>query len=613
MDGWASHGFDDSDWTAVEILDYPKDILVAPQGPPVRAIEEIAPIELITTPKGETVLDLGQNIVGWVRMRVKGKEGDQVKIQYAEVLDKEGNFYTTNLRRAEATDIYTLKGEGEEVFEPHFTFHGFRFVKIEGYPDTLSLEDVTSVVIHSDIAPTGTFACSDSMINQLQSNIQWGQKDNFLDIPTDCPQRDERAGWTGDAQVFSMTAAFNFNVAAFYTKWLQDLAADQLENGLVPHVIPDILDGAGGATGWADAAVIIPWTVYQSYGDERILKEQYTSMKGWVDYMAVNAGEDYLWNDPDHWHWGDWLAYNADKPDYNGSVTEKDLIATAYAYYSTTLLSRIASILGKTEDAARYQELAKNIKEAFGQEYITPNGRLVSHTQTAYALAISYNLIPDSLVDKSAEYFAQDVEKFGHLTTGFLGTPLLCSTLSEIGRDDLAYELLNRKEFPSWLYPVTQGATTIWERWDTQKPDGTIIEGMNSFNHYAYGAIGEWLYTYVGGLAVDPENPGYKHILFHPHPGGGLTSATTEFLSMYGKVKSAWEIKGNEFVYEVTIPTNTTATVTLPEATSDNVSLNDSPLSSELQNALQKTDAGVQLELGSGTYRFTYPTGKLKS
>jgi alpha-L-rhamnosidase len=608
MKGWAQNGFDDDKWTKVEILDHSKEILVAPQGPPVKAIEEIKPQKMITTPKGEIVLDLGQNMVGWARMKVKGEKGDKVTLQFAEVLDKEGNFYTTNLRRAEATDIYTLKGGDEEIFEPHFTFHGFRYIKVKGYPGTLDLDDITGVVIHSDIAPTGSFTTSDPMINQLQSNIQWGQKDNFLDIPTDCPQRDERAGWTGDAQVFSMTAAYNFNVAAFYTKWLKDLAADQHENGLVTNVVPDILTGGkgvsavGGATGWADAAVIIPWTVYQSYGDERILKEQYASMKAWVDYMELKAGEDYLWNDPKHWHWGDWLALNADQPDYNGSVTEKDLIATAYAYYSTTLLSKIASIIGKTEDIDKLQELAKNIKAAFIQEYITPNGRLVSHTQTAYALALSFELIPDDLKEKSANYFAQNVEKFGHLTTGFLGTPLLCSTLSAIGRNDLAYMLLNRKEYPGWLYPVTMGATTIWERWDTQKPDGTIIEGMNSFNHYSYGAIGEWMYNHIGGLSIDPENPGYKHILFYPHPGGGLTSVNAEFQSMYGLVKSSWKIENEKFIYEVTIPANAAGTVTLPNAKGKSVVLNAEQLDVETS----ELDDNLIVKLGSGNYIFEY-------
>lgn len=613
MDGWSNIGFDDSQWVKVEILDHSKDILVAPQGPPVKAIEEVKPKKIITTPKGETVLDLGQNIVGWARMKVQGKKGDKVTLKFAEVLDKEGNFYTTNLRRAEATDIYTLKGSGEEVFEPHFTSHGFRFIKVEGYPGALDVDDITGIVVHSDIAPTGSLITSDPLINQLQSNIQWGQKDNFLDIPTDCPQRDERAGWTGDAQVFSMTAVYNFNVAGFYTKWLKDLAVDQHEDGLVPNVVPDILTGGkgvsamGGATGWADASVIVPWTVYQSYGDVRILKEQYPSMKGWVDYMIRKSGDDYLWNDPKHWHWGDWLAYNADKPDYNGSVTEKDLIATAYAYYSTTLLSKIAAVLGKNEDNEKYQEHAKKVKEAFIQEYITPNGRLVSHTQTAYALAISFDLIPENLKKKSAQYFARDIEKFRHLTTGFLGTPLLCSTLSDIGRADLAFMLLNRKEFPSWLYPVTQGATTIWERWDTQKPDGTIIEGMNSFNHYAYGAIGEWLYNYVAGVGIDVENPGYKRVLLSPHPGGGLTNANAEFLSMYGKVKSSWKINDGKFEYEVIIPSNSTGLVTLPQATLSDVVESGKPLNGAkgIVGSSQKGE-DVILELGSGQYSFSY-------
>ncbi|MRX64817.1 glycoside hydrolase family 78 protein [Maribacter luteus] len=617
LDGWANIGFNDNNWDKVEVLDHPKDILVAPQGPPVKAIQEIKPKKLISTPKGETVLDLGQNIVGWARMKVRGPKGHKVTLKFAEVLDKNGNFYTTNLRAAEATDIYTLKGEGEEIFEPHFTFHGFRYIQVIDYPGTLNLDDITGVVIHSEITPTGSFTTSDPMINQLQSNIQWGQKDNFLDIPTDCPQRDERAGWTGDAQVFSMTAAYNFDVAAFYTKWLKDLALDQHKDGVVTNVVPDILSASkgaaakGGATGWADAAVIIPWTVYQSYGDKRILEEQYSSMKKWVDFMAKSAGEDYLWIDYKHWHWGDWLAYNADKPDYNGSVTEKDLIATAYAYYSTTLLSKIASIIGENEDMVTYGRLAENIREAFIQEYITPNGRLVSHTQTAYALALSFDLIPENLIDKSAGYFAQDVKKFGHLTTGFLGTPLLCSTLSKIGRDDLAFMLLNRKEFPSWLYPITMGATTIWERWDTQKPDGTIIEGMNSFNHYSYGAIGEWLYTHVGGLRIDPENPGYKHILFDPHPGGGLTSAKAEFFSLYGKIKSDWEIKEGKFHYEVIIPANTTATITLPKATIEHVLPNGNKPKGNIKFTIKQTDKGVQVELGSGTYSFIYPIDKL--
>lgn len=605
-EGWAKPNFMDQAWQAVAVYDHSKEILVASNSIPVRAVEEIKPIEMIVTPKGEQVFDLGQNILGWARLKVQGEAGDKVTIQFAEVLDKDGNFFTTNLRTAEATDVYVLKGGEEEVFEPHFTFHGFRFIKVVGYPGELTADKITGIVVHSDMTPTGDFTCSDDLINQLQSNIQWGQRDNFLDIPTDCPQRDERVGWTGDAQVFSMTAAFNFDVANFYTKWLRDLALDQQPNGEVPNIIPDMWNNKlGGCTGWADAAVIVPWTVYQSYGDVRILEEQYSSMKGWVDYMKTKAGKNHLW-DQNRWHWGDWLAYNSDKPDYSGSTTEKDLIATAYFKYSTTLLSKTAAVLGKEDDAKAYAALAEKIKEAFIAEYMTPNGRLVSHTQTAYALALSFDLVPEELIPATAKYFAKDVKKFKHLTTGFLGTPLLCSTLSANGYEDLAFMLLNRKEYPGWLYPVTQGATTIWERWDTQKPDGTIIDGMNSFNHYAYGAIGEWLYNYVAGIRIDEEKPAYKHIIFAPHPGGGLTNANATINTIYGQAQSAWEIKEGTFSYEVVIPANTTGTLHLPKSKGKAVTIQSLPASKKGVNKDMKEDKDVAIELGSGTYLVTY-------
>ncbi|NQU54680.1 MAG: family 78 glycoside hydrolase catalytic domain, partial [Bacteroidetes bacterium] len=606
MGGWKSSGFNSDNWKAVAEADHPKDILIAPQGIPVKAIEKLMPIKLFTTPNGETVMDMGQNMVGWVRIKVKGNKGDVVKVKFAEVLDKEGNFYTANLRAAKVTDTYTFKGNGEEVYEPHFTFHGFRFVKFEGFSNTPKLEDVVGVVIHSEMKPTGTFSCSDSLINQLQHNIQWGQKGNFLDVPTDCPQRDERLGWTGDAQVFSMTAAYNFDVSAFYTKWMKDVSADQLPDGKVPHVIPDVLKGGGGATGWADAVAIIPWTVYQVYGDTRILETSYPAITKWVKFMENRAGDDNLWMGDGHF--GDWLAFASTSSSYPGATTEKDLIATAYYYYTTGLTSKMASIIGKTADAEKYKKQAEKIKLAFIDEFITPNGRLVSHTQTAYALALAFGLLPDNLVEKAANYFAEDVTKFKHLTTGFLGTPLLCKTLSAIGRDDLAFMLLNRKEYPSWLYPVTQGATTIWERWDGQKPDGSFQDvGMNSFNHYAYGAIGEWLYSHVAGISVDEANPGYKHILLSPHPGGRLNDISAEFLSMYGEIKSAWKIENEEFIYSIEVPANTSAKVTLPAAELKDVKVNSAPISEKLKSSAKQVGDHVILEVGSGRYQFSYP------
>ena len=601
MPGWKATGFNDSDWKTAEVLNQPKDILVAPQGELVKTVEELKAIKFLETPKGEMIYDMGQNMVGLVRIKMQGEKGDTIKLKFAEVLDKDGNFYTDNLRSAKCTDTYVFGNTGEVIYEPKFTFHGFRFVQVIGLDEAPGLNDITGIVIHSDMQPTGTFECSNPLVNQLQHNIQWGQKGNFLDVPTDCPQRDERLGWTGDAQAFSLTAGFNFDVAPFYTKWMKDVALDQLKDGKVPHVVPDVLNGQGGATGWADVVAIIPWTVYKIYGDQRILEESYPAITKWVGYMKGRAGDNYLWTGDNHF--GDWLAFATTRSDYPGATTEKDLIATAYFYYTTTLAAKMAGIIEKTEDQNKYEDLAKNIKHAFVQEFITPNGRLVSHTQTAYVLALSFGLIPDDRKEDAANYLAQDVEKFGHLTTGFLGTPLLCHTLSAIGRDDLAFMLLNRKDYPSWLYPVTQGATTIWERWDGQKPDGTFQDvGMNSFNHYAYGAIGEWLYSRVAGIKIDEENPGYKHFILAPHPGGELTYAKASFESMYGTIVSDWKIEGGKMNYSIEIPANTTAEVVLPEAQLESVSTGET----ELQKAVQQGNT-LKIELGSGKYKFSYP------
>jgi len=327
--------------------------------------------------------------------------------------------------------------------------------------------------------------------------------------------------------------------------------------------------------------------------------------------MSSRAGDDHIWSGD--FHFGDWLAYATNHSDYPGATTEKDLIATAYYAYSSGLLSKIAGILGKTDDAAKYSKLSANIKKAFNQEFVTQGGRLVSHTQTAYSLALAFNLLPENLIPKAAQFLADDVKKFGHLTTGFVGTPLLCKTLSANGFEDLAFMLLNRKNYPSWLYPVTQGATTIWERWDGQKPDGTFQDvGMNSFNHYAYGAIGEWLYHYVAGMDIDPAAPGYKHILLAPHPGGGLTNADAEFTSLYGKIKSAWKLEGNDFVYDVTVPANATATVTLPAAKPDQLTVNSQALPVPMKESVKQTDKSLSVNIGSGSYQFRYPANGLK-
>jgi alpha-L-rhamnosidase len=598
LTGWSMPGFQETSWTKVKTVDIPKGKLIAPEGPPVRIVNTLVPLSVMKM-GDEWRIDMGQNMVGWLQIRASGSNGDRIIVKHAEVLDKEGNMYYDNLRAAEATDTYILNGNGEEVLEPHFTFHGFRYVMISGYPGTLSAEKIRGMVIHSDMEPSGSFTCSDSLINQLQHNIVWGLKGNFLDVPTDCPQRDERLGWTGDAQVFAPTACFNMNAATFYMKWLKDMATDQEENGAIGHVIPDIL-GGNGATGWADAGVIIPWVVYKDYGDVTVLENQYESMKKWIGFMENAAGEDYIWSEGTHF--GDWLAFASNRSDYMGAYTAKELIATAYFSYSSSIVSKVAGILGHEQEAAYYSQLSDKVKRAFNEEFVTPNGRLVAHTQTAYTLALAFGLLDEETAQKSAEYLAKDVEQFGHITTGFLGTPLISLTLTDIGRNDLAYMLLKRKEYPSWLYPVTMGATTIWERWDGQKPDSTFQDpGMNSFNHYAYGAIGKWMYEVVAGIGIDENQPGYKHIIIHPRPGGGLTSAKATHMSLYGEIVSGWKLDGEKLTMEVEIPANTGASIYIPGDPAV-IQINGSSISGSGLD-YEKRDGAIVLSAGSGDYK----------
>jgi len=453
---------------------------------------------------------------------------------------------------------------------------------------------------------TGHFTCSDPLVNQLQENIMWSLRGNFVDIPTDCPQRNERLGWTGDALVFAPTACFNVDAAAFFTKWLKDLKADQLPNGSIPHVIPEV-DTGDGSTGWSDVTVVLPWILYETYGDKEILAGQYDSMKRWVDFCETRSGGTYIINSG--FHYGDWLAYSVNDSDYTGATTDKDLIATAYFAHSAALLSRIAWILGNAADAEKYSVLSDQVKVAFRHEFMTPTGRLSSNTQTAYVLALAFDLIPDDLRQSAVERLASDVKHFGHITTGFLGTPLISNILTDIGYNELAYMLLLRKEYPSWLYPVTKGATTIWERWDGIKPDGTFQNWkMNSFNHYAYGAVGHWLYSRVAGLSQEPGSTGYKEVAIRPYIYEGLTSARAEFQSMYGKNVSAWEIKGAQLEMHVVIPANASAKVYLP--TNGLNEITEGGKSVQLSKAVKyigrEGDREV-VEIGSGEYRFLMP------
>lgn len=619
QEGWSRPGFEDAGWSPVATLDHPKEMLVMQENEPARVTEHLKPLALLTTPAGETVLDMGQNMVGRLHMSLNLPAGTELTFTHAEVLDREGNFYIANLRKAKQQVRYTCKG-GAESYESRFSFQGFRYVKIEGWPADIPLnpERFTGQVVHTDMAPSGSFDCSHPLLNKLQRNIVWGQRGNFLDVPTDCPQRDERLGWTGDAQVFVRTAAFNYGVAPFFAKWLRDLKADQRADGGVPFVIPHMLDDKShSSAAWGDAAVICPWTIYLCYGDKRVLEEQYESMRGWIDYIRKQGDDEHLWNTG--FHFGDWLGLDAKEGSYVGA-TPTDLIATCFFAYSTALFVKAAEALGREEDVRTYGALQERISEAFLREFITPNGRLAAHTQTGHVLPLMFGLVGGEVRERLAKTLAKYVEEQKHhLTTGFVGTPYLCHVLTDNGYHELAVKLVQQEEYPSWLYSVNQGATTIWEHWDGLKPDGTFwSEDMNSFNHYAYGAVGDWLYRAVAGLDMDESAPGYKRILFRPRPDSGLTYAKAAYESAYGAIRSEWRLESDGTVqYEFEIPANTTAVVLLRGASAESAVVNGSPLSQLGQNTTElpglllaaSEDGALRLELGSGHYRVSAASG----
>jgi alpha-L-rhamnosidase len=613
LTGWNLPGYDDKIWQSVKTGIYNNSNLIASEGSPIRKIQEIKPVKIFRTPKGKLVADMGQNMVGWLRLKVSGNKGTVVVLRHAEVLDKFGEFYTTNLRAAKCQLTYTLAGTGEETYEPRFTFMGFRFVEVTGFPGELTADNLTGVIIHSDMAVTGSFECSNPLINKLQHNIQWGQKGNFVDVPTDCPQRDERLGWTGDAQAFSRTAAFNMDVSSFFTKWLKDISADQKQGGEVPDVIPDILNKQGAVSaqpsaGWGDVSVIVPWTMYQVYGDKHFLENQYQSMRAWVEYIRKNAGDSYIWKGGSKY--GDWLFYhppinNHTEPD---GYTEHDFIATAFFAYSSSIFAEAAKTLGKTEDAKMYSDLFNKIKEVFINEYVTKAGRVGTCSQTSYVLALKFNLLPDNLRDKAVKFLVGDIKsRNNHLSTGFLGTPYLCHVLSDNGYTDIAYDLLLQESYPSWLYPVKMGATTIWERWDGEKTDSTFQDpGMNSFNHYAYGAIGDWMYRVSAG--IETMGPGYKHFIIQPHPTKKLEFSRASFESSYGTIASGWERKEGKIIIKVSIPANTSATIILPTGSQDKAMESSKALSQNINlKDIKTSDNKLIMQAGSGEYVFEIP------
>jgi len=620
MPGWDKSGFDDSDWKPVDVGPRLDARLVSQPNEPIRIVQELKPIGMTEPTPGSFVFDFGQNIVGWCRLNVRGVAGTTVTLRHAEVLDADGNIYTDNLRvpkdgkpgGARQTDKYTLRGGAEEVFEPRFTYHGFRYVELQGLPHKPSLDSLVGCVIHSATSRASTFECSDPMHNKLMENIVWTQRGNMHSTPTDCPQRDERMGWLGDAQIFSQTACFNMDMARFFTKWSQDIRDAQADDGRYPDFAPHPFAPNArfsGAPAWADAGVIIPWRVYVNYGDVRILERHFDSVKRWVEFVRSQSPE-LIWTGNRGNDYGDWLNGNTlilDDWTRSGAEIPKEVLATAFFAHSAELLSRMASVIGRDDDARRYASLAGSIKTAFNRAFVKPDGRVHGNTQAGYALALHFNLIPDERRHLVARQMLERIKARNcRLSTGIQTTTRLMLELTRNGHNDVAYRLINNRTAPSWRYMIEHGATTIWERWDGYvEGRGFQDPGMNSFNHYAFGAVGEWMFRTILGINPDDRNPGFKHFTIRPRPGGGLAWARGSYESVHGTIAADWKINNDSFTLTVMVPVNTRATVYVPADEQNAVTESGKPPEkAEGVEFLRKEDGAAVFRVKSGTYRF---------
>jgi alpha-L-rhamnosidase len=600
---WCTPGFDDTGWRNVSVVPYDVKKLVPQAGCRVKTQERFPAQKIFRTPEGDTVVDFGQNLAGWVEFSTAAPAGTKLQFQCFEVLDSSGNVYTENLRRAKQTITYYCKGLGCETFHPFFSWQGFRYITLIHWCGKPVLSQFTAVAVHSDMERTGEFSCSNELINRLQHNILWGMKSNFLDIPTDCPQRNERLGWTGDSQIFCSTASFLMDTEVFYIKWLKDVACDQYSNGEIPHVVPDCItkiggckdNGSSGSAGWADAAVINTWNVYLTYGSKQVIRDQYACMKEFIDWM-YQCTKTNSW--PMDRQYGDWVALDAKPGSYKGA-TPDTLICYAYEYYSTSLFAKMGSAAGYTAESVKYEGTAAKIKTLFQKKFFKTDGTLRVQTQTAYILSLYFNLVPETFRKKTVEGLLEILKRYnGHLATGFIGTPYFCHALSRNGCTREAYALLMKEDFPSWLYQIKKGATTIWEHWDGLKDDGTMWSpDMNSFNHYAYGSVGDWLYKECAGLRPDENVPGYKHFFINPHTGGGLTWAEISYKSIYGLIKIRWECKSGNTELSFSIPANTSADIML-DSCSETIKTDGL--------VFRVTDRGYTGTAGSGEYTVVY-------
>ncbi|MEN6384989.1 MAG: family 78 glycoside hydrolase catalytic domain [Phycisphaerales bacterium] len=597
LQDWNRAGYDCSSWNPVVVgSDEVHPIVQAAVSEPVVIFKEVNPISVSEPTPGQYVFDMGQNFAGVVQLRVQGKTGQSIQLRHAERLNPDGTIYTTNLRCAAATDTYICKGDGQEIWQPCFTFHGFQYVELTGLDKKPELDMITGLAMSSDTPAVGTFECSDPMINKLQSNIVWTQRANFIDIPTDCPQRDERLGWTGDAQIYINTACYQNDMQAFFTKWLTDLTDSQRSDGQFPMVAPLKAVGDDGGPAWADAGIICPWTIYKMYGDKRVLEKHYKAMKKYITFCKERCTNELL--PPDQFHcFGDWLNINDD--------TTKDVIYMAYFGYSTNLMSKISETLGKTEDSANYQQLFEQIKVAFKKAYIQPDGKIKGDTQSAYVMAIAYDLLGEDMRRLAAEHLIRRIEECNwHLSTGFIGTKDLMLALAKIDRNDIAYRLLHNDTFPSWGFSIKHGATSIWERWNGWTSEQGFADPiMNSFSHYSFGAVCQWIFENIGGIQT--EGPAFKHIILKPQPGGKLTWAKTGYHSIRGNILTEWELKDSVFHCSIVIPPNTTATLYLPAAKEESVS--ESKKTLQMADGILSTSyqmGTMVIKLSSGRYNF---------
>jgi alpha-L-rhamnosidase len=593
MPGWNSPGFDDRKWKQVNVGPEVKAQVQAYPGIPVRRIMEIKPVNITEPKPGVFVYNLGQNFAGCARLKVRGKAGGKVVLRFAEILNPDGTIYTTNLRTARATDTYILKGGSEETWEPQFTYHGFQYVEVTGYPGKPGLDAVTGIVMHSDLPMAGSLETSSPLVNKIYNNLLWGQRSNYFEVPTDCPQRDERLGWMGDAQAFIGTASYNMDVDAFFTKWMVDVEDAQAPDGAFRDTAPAI--STGRAAGWGDAGVVVPWTVYRVYGDTRIIEQHYTAMTKWMDFLSKRS-HNYI--SPALGIYGDWLHVN--------DPTPLGLIATAFYGYDAKLMAEMARAIGKEEDAKKYEAMHENVRKAFAKEFISADGKIKGDSQTAYVMALRFDLVPENLKGPVAARLVNRIEaRDYYLSTGFLGLYLLMPALTEINRTDVAYRLLNNTRYPSWGYEIKLGATTVWERWNgytTEK--GFNTPTMNSFNHYAFGSVGEWLFNTLAG--IDTDGPAFTKIIIHPQPGGGLTYAKASYNSIRGKISTSWRIDGGDYKLDVSIPANSIATVFIPAKNQDDVMEGNQPAQKSPQVRFLRMEKDIAVfECGSGNYSFT--------